>query len=110
MLKLDSCARDCRDDLILKRSGRDAIQYLKFQRYLLAYMGIITILSIGVILPCNFHGAALSELFNQPNYVYYLISFHDVMSFTGGSASEFGHTTISNVSSGYEIASLFCVT
>ena len=50
MLKLDSCARDCRDDLILKRSGRDAIQYLKFQRYLLAYMGIITILSIGVIL------------------------------------------------------------
>ena len=42
--------------MILKRSGKDAVQYLKFQRYLLVYVTVITVLSIAVILPCNFQG------------------------------------------------------
>ena len=45
-----------RDDMILRRSGKDAVQYLKFQRYLMVYVAVITILSIGVILPINFQG------------------------------------------------------
>lgn len=60
---------------ILHKCGRDAVQYLSFQRYLLVYLSIITILSIGVILPVNFQGHLL------------------------GNATEFGHTTISNLDS-----------
>nr|KAG5698090.1 hypothetical protein BaRGS_031780 [Batillaria attramentaria] len=58
---------------ILHKCGRDAVQYLSFQRYLLVYVCIITIISITVILPVNFQGNLL------------------------GNATEFGHTTIGNL-------------
>ena len=45
-----------RDAHILQKCGPDAVQYLKFQRYLMVYMAIVTVLSIAVILPCNFQG------------------------------------------------------
>ena len=89
----------CRDDMILKRSGRDAIQYLKFQRYLMVYMAIITVFSIGVILPCNFQGDALGCVYITPIVVLNMLQV--TCAFAGGSPSEFGHTTISNVSSGW---------
>ena len=46
----------CRDERILQRSGRDAIQYLTFQRYLLVYMVVVVVICIGIILPVNFMG------------------------------------------------------
>ena len=45
-----------RDSDILEKCGPDAVQYLSFQRYLLVYLSIITVLSISVILPINFMG------------------------------------------------------
>ncbi|KAK6183528.1 hypothetical protein SNE40_010997 [Patella caerulea] len=62
-----------RDSDILHKCGRDAIQYLSFQRYLIIYVAIICVLSICVILPVNFQGNIL------------------------GNATEFSHTTIGNV-------------
>ncbi|KAK6998840.1 CSC1-like protein 2 isoform X2 [Biomphalaria glabrata] len=64
-----------RDVDILNKCGRDAIQYLSFQRYLLVYISIITVLSVGVILPLNFQGSLL------------------------GTSADFGHTTIGNLES-----------
>ncbi|KAL8602470.1 hypothetical protein ACOMHN_063337 [Nucella lapillus] len=58
---------------ILHKCGRDAMQYLSFQRYLLVYITIITVISIAVILPINFQGNLL------------------------GNATEFGYTTIGNL-------------
>ncbi|GFS19654.1 CSC1-like protein 2 [Elysia marginata] len=62
-----------RDVDILRKSGKDAIQYLSFQRYLMIYISIITVLSVGIILPINFMGDLL------------------------GTALDFGHTTIANL-------------
>ncbi|CAH1793257.1 unnamed protein product [Owenia fusiformis] len=64
-----------KDEHYLRKSGRDAVQYLIFQRHLLVYTGIICILSIGVILPINFQGTL------------------------EGNTQTFGHTTISNINS-----------
>ncbi|XP_076464518.1 osmosensitive cation channel TMEM63C-like isoform X2 [Babylonia areolata] len=64
-----------KDSDILRKCGRDAVQYLSFQRYLLVYSLIITVISIVVILPINFQGNLL------------------------GNATEFGHTTIGNLDS-----------
>ncbi|XP_059161039.1 CSC1-like protein 2 isoform X3 [Physella acuta] len=64
-----------RDVDILNKCGKDAIQYLSFQRYLLVYITIVTVLSVGVILPINFQGSLL------------------------GTAADFGHTTIGNLES-----------
>ncbi|XP_048246055.1 CSC1-like protein 2 isoform X2 [Haliotis rufescens] len=58
---------------ILHKCGRDAVQYLSFQRYLLVYLVVICVLSIGVVLPVNFQGNVI------------------------GNASDFGHTTIGNI-------------
>ncbi|XP_041352864.1 calcium permeable stress-gated cation channel 1-like isoform X2 [Gigantopelta aegis] len=60
---------------ILHKCGRDAIQYLSFQRYLLVYLLVICILSVSVILPVNFQGNII------------------------GNETDFGHTTIGNVNS-----------
>ncbi|ESO83507.1 hypothetical protein LOTGIDRAFT_133162, partial [Lottia gigantea] len=64
-----------KDSDILHKCGRDAIQYMSFQRYLIIYVAIICLLSICVILPVNFQGDIL------------------------GNATEFSHTTIGNVPS-----------
>ncbi|XP_035824906.1 CSC1-like protein 2 isoform X3 [Aplysia californica] len=62
-----------RDVDILHKCGKDALQYLSFQRYLLVYVAIVTVLSIAVVLPINFKGDLL------------------------GTAVDFGHTTIGNL-------------
>ncbi|XP_065075494.1 calcium permeable stress-gated cation channel 1 [Ochlerotatus camptorhynchus] len=58
---------------ILTHSGPDAVHYLSFQRHLMIVMGIITFISITIILPINFSGTL------------------------SGDKNSFGHTTISNL-------------
>jgi len=53
--------------------GPDAVQYLRFQKYILIYIFLTTVVSIGVILPLNFQGTQL------------------------GNATDFGHTTLANL-------------
>ncbi|XP_071165946.1 calcium permeable stress-gated cation channel 1-like [Mytilus edulis] len=62
-----------KDSDIAYKHGRDAIQYLTFQRYLISYTAIITVLSVVVILPINFQGVNI------------------------GSGKDLGHTTIGNL-------------
>lgn len=58
---------------ILMHSGPDAVHYLSFQQHLMIVMGIITFISIVIILPANFQG----DLY--------------------ASERAFGHSTISNL-------------
>jgi hypothetical protein len=53
--------------------GPDAVQYLRFQKYIIIYIFLTTAVSIGVILPLNFQGTQL------------------------GNATDFGHTTLANL-------------
>merc|ERR1719317_390697 len=53
--------------------GPDAVQYLRFQKYIIIYIVLTTIVSLGVILPLNFQGTQL------------------------GNATDFGHTTLANL-------------
>lgn len=59
---------------LLTHSGPDSVHYLSFQQHLMVVMGVITFISIVVILPVNFQG----EL--------------------SGDVNSFGHTTVSNLS------------
>ncbi|XP_029637641.1 CSC1-like protein 2 isoform X2 [Octopus sinensis] len=68
-----------KDADILRKCGRDAVQYLSFQRYLLVYLCVICTLSTAVVLPVNFQG----------NLV--------------GNSTDFGHTTIANVDSSSQL-------
>lgn len=43
----------------------DAVHYLSFQRHLLILLGLITICSIGVILPVNMSGDLLGGIFTS---------------------------------------------
>ncbi|XP_055374626.1 calcium permeable stress-gated cation channel 1 [Condylostylus longicornis] len=60
-------------DQILMHSGPDAVHYLSFQQHLIVVMGIITVISIVIVLPINFQGT-----------IY-------------GDVNSFGHTTLSNL-------------
>ena len=62
------------DDMILRKCGIDAIQYIRFQRHLLVFMIIITCVCIAIILPINFNMGDIQ-----------------------GGKQNFGHTTISNL-------------
>lgn len=62
-----------RDEHILSKCGLDAVQYLSFQRNIILLVGIINLISLGIVLPINFAG--LLE----------------------GGPSAFGHTTVSNI-------------
>ena len=53
--------------------SEDAVHYLRFQLYIIAFLSLLTVLSIGVILPINFQGN---------NY---------------GNKSDFGHSTAINL-------------
>jgi len=53
--------------------GSDAVQYLRFQKYIIIYIFLITVVSLAVILPLNFQGTQL------------------------GNATDFGHTTLANL-------------
>ncbi|RXG55260.1 CSC1-like protein 1 [Armadillidium vulgare] len=62
-----------KDEHILAKSGRDAVQYLSFQRHIIVYMMIVCVVCITIILPINFQGTL------------------------EGGEKEFGHTTLSNL-------------
>eukprot|EP00092_Neocalanus_flemingeri_P037163 GFUD01040453.1.p1 GENE.GFUD01040453.1~~GFUD01040453.1.p1 ORF type:complete len:810 (+),score=66.89 GFUD01040453.1:227-2656(+) len=62
------------DDMILRKCGIDAIQYIRFQRHLIIFVLIITVVCLTVILPINF-----------------------TMGNVQGDETSFGHTTISNL-------------
>ena len=53
--------------------GSDAVQYLRFQKYIIIYVIFITMVSLVIILPLNFQGTQL------------------------GDATDFGHTTLANL-------------
>lgn len=59
---------------ILLHSGPDAVHYLSFQQHLMTVMAIMTVVSIGIVLPVNFSGTLT------------------------GDVNSLGHTTISNLS------------
>ncbi|XP_065347939.1 calcium permeable stress-gated cation channel 1 [Cloeon dipterum] len=62
-----------KDQDILRKSGHDAVQYLSFQRHVIVYMTIVTIISLAIVLPINFQGNLQ------------------------GDEKTFGHTTVSNL-------------
>jgi hypothetical protein len=64
------------DDQFLRKCGKDAVQYLKFQRHLIIFVLILMVVCMGIILPVNFQGN------NE------------------GTNVDFGHTTISNLTAG----------
>jgi len=68
------------DDMILRRCGIDAIQYIRFQRHLIIFVLIITVVCISIILPINF-----------------------TMGNVQGDKTSFGHTTISNLPSNHSV-------
>lgn len=51
-----------RKDQILRHSGPDACHYLSFQQHLIVVMGIISFVSIVIILPINFRVSSLNSL------------------------------------------------
>lgn len=62
-----------RKEQILRHSGPDACHYLSFQQHLIVVMGVITFVSIVIILPINFQGTL------------------------SGDINSFSHTTIANL-------------
>ncbi|XP_065225724.1 calcium permeable stress-gated cation channel 1 [Planococcus citri] len=62
-----------KDEHILSKCGLDAVQYLSFQRNVILLVGIMTSISLGIVLPINFAGTLQ------------------------GGDSAFGHTTVSNL-------------
>lgn len=50
---------------IKARCGVDAVHYLSFQRHLLILLGLLTICSIGIILPVNLSGDLLGGIFTS---------------------------------------------
>ncbi|XP_071521938.1 calcium permeable stress-gated cation channel 1 isoform X2 [Panulirus ornatus] len=63
-----------KEEQILAKSGRDAVQYLSFQHHIIVYMMIVCVVSIVIVLPINFQGTL------------------------EGGEKEFGHTTLANLS------------
>ena len=64
------------DEKFLRKCGSDAVQYLRFQRHLILFVSLMTLICLTIILPINFQG--------------------DLQ----GDNSDFGHTTISNLNGG----------
>lgn len=62
-----------RREQILRHSGPDACHYLSFQQHLIVVLGVITFVSIVIILPINFQGSL------------------------SGDVNSFSHTTIANL-------------
>ena len=44
------------EETMLQLAGRNAVQYLRFQTFLIAFTALLTLLSVAVILPINFQG------------------------------------------------------
>ena len=64
------------EEKMIQLAGRDAALYLRFQCCIIFFVMLLTLLSIGVILPINFQGN---------NY---------------GNKSDFGHSTVINLEAG----------
>ena len=62
-----------REKKLVERVGSDAVQYLRFQKYIIIYIFFTTVVSCFIILPLNFTGSQL------------------------GNATDFGHTTLANL-------------
>lgn len=73
------------DHHLYRKCGQDAVQYANFQRTMIVYLSIICVLSVVVILPINFQGN------QEPD------------------KHKFGHTTISNLPTEYELLFLFAL-
>ena len=63
-----------REKQLVGLMGPDAVQYLRFQKYIIIYIFLTTLISCTVILPLNLQGSKL-----------------------GGNYSDFGHTTLANL-------------
>ena len=61
----DVKALTLKDEKLIGVMGTDAYQYLRFQKYIIIYVGLTTILSCGVILPLNLHGHQLEDDFGR---------------------------------------------
>ena len=66
------------DKTMLSVAGRDAVQYLRLQRFIIALLSLLTVTSMCVILPMNFQGTLF------------------------GKKSDFGTSTISNLGVRYD--------
>ena len=62
-----------KDKKLIGVMGSDAVQYLRFQKYIIIYVALTTIISCGLILPLNLQGNQL------------------------GNTTDFGHTTLANL-------------
>ena len=63
--------------------GPDAVQYLRFQKYMIIYIFFTTVMSCFVILPMNLSGTQLGK----------------------GNTTDFGHTTLANLNPNNEMVS-----
>ncbi|KAM4696102.1 CSC1-like protein 1 [Rhinophrynus dorsalis] len=75
------------DSVIQERCGEDAIHYFSFQRHMICLLAIVSILSVGVILPVNLNGKL-----------------------QGSDPYNFGRTTIANLQRGDNLLWLHIVT
>lgn len=74
------------EEKIKARCGMDAVHYLSFQRHLIGLLIVITVTSLGIILPVNLSGDLL-----------------------GNNPQSFGRTTIGNLSAGNDLLWLHTV-
>ena len=44
------------EEKMMDEAGPDAVQYLRFQTYLIGFLSVVSLLSIGIILPINMQG------------------------------------------------------
>ncbi|KAG9461970.1 hypothetical protein GDO78_015235 [Eleutherodactylus coqui] len=56
-----SSAFQMRDEDIYERCGEDACHYLSFQRHIIFFLVIASVLSVAVILPVNLSGTLLGN-------------------------------------------------
>lgn len=45
-----------KDNDILRRKGRDGLQYLVFQRYMIYFLALLTVICLAIVLPVNMQG------------------------------------------------------
>jgi hypothetical protein len=83
-----------RDKHINEKSGHDATYYLVFQRYLIVYQCIITVISSSVILPINLNGKEREKILDFFNLIMHSIT--GFLIFSDG-LSAYDSTTILNV-------------
>jgi hypothetical protein len=61
LILFDAGCVECSDQKLFERCGQDAVQYQKFQRYLITYMSVTTLLCIVIVLPLNIFRGTLGK-------------------------------------------------